>query len=88
MPLTSILVALFCFKYINILFICIQEAVSDLDDVEEGIDRVKKLSTKLAEHYCENERTFNVDEFLETFREFCENIKSCQQVSYFVTTSN
>jgi hypothetical protein len=62
--------------------------VSDLDDVEEGIDRVKKLSTKLAEHYCENERTFNVDEFLETFREFCENIKSCQQVSYFVTTSN
>lgn len=44
---------------------------------------MKKLSNKLAEHYCENEKTFNVDEFLETFREFCENIKSCQQVSYY-----
>lgn len=55
------------------------EAISDLEDVEEAIERVNKLSVKLAEHYCENERGFNLDEFLETFREFCENIKSCQQ---------
>lgn len=54
--------------------------MTDLDDVDEGITRVKTLSTKLAAHYCENEKSFNLDEFLEAFKEFCENIKSCQQV--------
>lgn len=56
-----------------------EEAMTDLDDVDEGITRVKTLSTKLAGHYCENEKSFNLDEFLEAFKEFCENIKTCQQ---------
>ncbi|XP_063413228.1 inverted formin-2-like isoform X1 [Mytilus trossulus] len=55
------------------------EAMNDLEDVEEGISRVKALSTKMAEHFCENERSFSLDEFLETFKEFTENIKTCQQ---------
>lgn len=57
----------------------LEEAVNDLDDVEEAIDRIKKLSKRLSEHYCENERTFNLDQFLESFREFCEKVKTVQQ---------
>ena len=41
--------------------------------------RVQKLSIRLANHYCENENSFKVDEFLEGFKEFCEKCKSCQQ---------
>ncbi|XP_052280011.1 inverted formin-2-like [Dreissena polymorpha] len=57
----------------------IKQASSDIDDVDEAIERVKTLSTKLAEHYCENEKSFKLDEFLDSFREFCEKIKNCQQ---------
>lgn len=56
-----------------------QEAVSDIADVEEAIDRVQKLSVKLASHYCESEKNFKLDEFLDSFREFCEKIRSCEQ---------
>lgn len=40
---------------------------------------MKKLSLKLAGHYCENEKSFKLDEFLESFREFCEKVKNCEQ---------
>ncbi|XP_069129729.1 inverted formin-2-like isoform X2 [Argopecten irradians] len=57
----------------------LEDAEADIEDVDEGIERVRKLSTRLAQHYCENERTFKLDEFLDTFRDFCEKIKACQQ---------
>ncbi|XP_021352107.1 inverted formin-2-like isoform X2 [Mizuhopecten yessoensis] len=57
----------------------LEDAEADLEDVDEGIERIRKLSTRLAKHYCENERTFKLDEFLDTFRDFCEKIKACQQ---------
>ena len=56
-----------------------QEAESDVADVDEAIERVQKLSVRLAQHYCENERTFKLDEFLDTFREFCEKVKHTEQ---------
>ncbi|XP_060078710.1 inverted formin-2-like [Ylistrum balloti] len=57
----------------------LEDAEADIEDVEEGIERIRKLSKRLAQHYCENERTFKLDEFLDTFRDFCEKIKACQQ---------
>ena len=56
-----------------------QEAENDIIDVDEAVGRVQKLSIRLANHYCENENSFKVDEFLEGFKEFCEKCKSCQQ---------
>ncbi|KAK3577067.1 hypothetical protein CHS0354_037090 [Potamilus streckersoni] len=56
-----------------------EEVEGDVGDLEEGIDRVKKLASRLAVHFCENENSFKFDEFLDTFREFCEKVKSCQQ---------
>ena len=58
----------------------LQEADVDLGDVEEGFDRLTTLSKRLANHYCENEHTFNLDEFINTFKEFCEKVKACEQV--------
>lgn len=57
----------------------IQEAENDIRDVEEAIERVKKLSSKLAVHYCENEKSFKIDEFLDAFRDLCEKMKTCEQ---------
>ncbi|KAK7096870.1 hypothetical protein V1264_003915 [Littorina saxatilis] len=57
----------------------LEEAESDLGDVEEGFERLTTNSKRLAGHFCENENTFNIDEFLETFKEFCENVRACEQ---------
>lgn len=59
----------------------LQEADADLEETQDVIERIRKQSSRLAQHFCENEKTFNLDEFLATFRHFCEKIKACQQVS-------
>ncbi|XP_059158848.1 inverted formin-2-like [Physella acuta] len=56
----------------------LEEADGDLSDIEETLDRLTKQSVKLAQHYCENENSFNLEEFLGAFREFCERVKACQ----------
>ena len=62
-----------------LLYISIQEAENDLTKIEESIDQVKGLCNKLAVHYCENEKSFKVDEFVEAFKDFCDKVKTCEQ---------
>lgn len=62
-----------------------QEADADLEETQDVIERIRKQATRLAQHFCENEKTFNLDEFLSTFRQFCEKVKACQQVCLRVT---
>lgn len=57
----------------------LEEADGDLGDVDEGFERMTALSKRLATHYCENENTFSLDEFIDTFRELCEKVKACEQ---------
>ncbi|BFZ15249.1 hypothetical protein BsWGS_18289 [Bradybaena similaris] len=57
----------------------LEEADGDLSDIDDALERLNKQTTKLAEHYCENQNTFNLEEFLGAFREFCDRVKACQQ---------
>lgn len=57
----------------------LEEADADLEETQDVIERIRKQATRLAQHFCENEKTFNLDEFLSTFRQFCEKVKACQQ---------
>ncbi|CAI9725766.1 Hypothetical predicted protein [Octopus vulgaris] len=57
----------------------VEDAECDLEEVEKSIERLDKCSRYVARHFCENERTFNLAEFLEVFREFCVKVKNCQQ---------
>ena len=47
--------------------------------MDEGFDRIDVLKKRLIAHFCENEHTFKLDEFIDVFREFCEKVKSCEQ---------
>jgi hypothetical protein len=58
----------------------LQEAEGDLGDVDEGFERIASLSKRLAGHFCENENTFSLDDFINVFKEFCEKVKACEQV--------
>ncbi|PVD34472.1 hypothetical protein C0Q70_05747 [Pomacea canaliculata] len=51
----------------------------DIGDVEEGFERLTTQCKRLATHFCESETSFNIDEFLDSFREFCEKVKACEQ---------
>lgn len=57
----------------------LEDAEADLEEVQVTMDRLDARFKRLAQHYCENERTFKHTEFLESFRDFCEKVKTCQQ---------
>ena len=42
---------------------------------------IRELNMKLAERFCEDTKTFKVEECLDTFKIFCEKVKQCQHVS-------
>ena len=41
----------------------------------------QEQSLKMAKYFCEEERTFNVDEFLGGFLSFLEKVLQCRKVS-------
>ena len=55
------------------------ENVKMLDKLIQDIE-VTKL--KLMEFYCEEESTFNFDEFLKVFSDLCSNINRVKEVSF------
>ena len=46
-----------------------QEADGDLSDVDESSEHLNRQRSRLAQHYCENEASFNLEEFLTAFRD-------------------
>ena len=40
-----------------------------------------ELSTKVTTHFCEDEKTFRLEDCIGMLLSFCEKIKSCQQAS-------
>ncbi|XP_045204918.2 inverted formin-2-like [Mercenaria mercenaria] len=56
----------------------IKEAENDITDTEKAIEQVKELCNELAVYYCENEKSFKVDEFIESFKDFCEKVKTSE----------
>lgn len=50
--------------------------------MEKGMKKISDLSKKLASHYCENEKSFKVEELVETLKTFCSKVQQCQKVVY------
>ena len=64
--------------------LCLQEAQQQVSTLEDDISKLKELSGKLAEHFCEDPKTFQLEEFLSTFKDFCEKVKQCSKVGRLV----
>uniref|UniRef100_A0A8W8KM33 FH2 domain-containing protein n=1 Tax=Magallana gigas TaxID=29159 RepID=A0A8W8KM33_MAGGI len=69
----------FLFFFANRFTEFLEEDDADLEETQDVIERIRKQATRLAQHFCENEKKFNLDEFLSTFRQFCGKVKACQQ---------
>ena len=75
-------IRLFSITNINgkiIIWTFYQKAEYDLKKFHRDlIEEIPKQYTRLAEYFCENKNTFNLDEFLAAFRRLCEKINSCK----------
>ena len=59
----------------------LQNAEKDIAKLKESLDEIDTLSKKMADHFCEEESKFKLEECLDVFKQFCDKVKQCQQVS-------
>lgn len=57
----------------------VQDAEEEIKQMEKGMKKISELSKKLASHYCENEKSFKVEELVETMKTFCSKVQQCQK---------
>lgn len=59
----------------------IQNANADLESLNQALASVDDLGNKLAQHFCEDETKFKIEECLGIYKTFCDNINKCEKVS-------
>ncbi|XP_064607784.1 inverted formin-2-like isoform X2 [Liolophura sinensis] len=57
----------------------LQGGIVELEEVQKGLNNIRELSKKLAQHFCENENSFKVEECLVNFKVFCEKLQQCKK---------
>lgn len=57
----------------------VQRAQGQLRELSASLDQIGQLSSRLAEHFCEDENRFSVEECLHIFNNFCEKVKLAQK---------
>uniref|UniRef100_A0A0B7ACP5 FH2 domain-containing protein n=1 Tax=Arion vulgaris TaxID=1028688 RepID=A0A0B7ACP5_9EUPU len=55
----------------------IKDAENEVNVMQGKLSEIKELTTKLAIHFCEPEKTFKLEECLNTFNTFCQKVKQC-----------
>lgn len=48
--------------------------------MKDGVKEIQNLSGKVADYFCEPQKTFKLDECLKTIKSFCEKVQNCQKV--------
>ena len=52
----------------------------EVGKLKEQLCRINDLSLKLAVRYCEDEKTFHLEDLLNTFHSFCSLVQQCRKV--------
>ncbi|XP_069130922.1 inverted formin-2-like isoform X2 [Argopecten irradians] len=55
------------------------DAKLEIKELNAGLDRIASLGKKLAEHFCENEQSFKIEECVATMTTFCEKVQQCEK---------
>ncbi|KAH8025768.1 hypothetical protein HPB51_011099 [Rhipicephalus microplus] len=66
----------------------ITAAKAQLSELSSSFEQIGQLSRRLAEHFCEEESRFSVEECLHIFNNFCEKVKLAQKASRSVLQEN
>ncbi|KAK3594658.1 hypothetical protein CHS0354_003581 [Potamilus streckersoni] len=63
----------------NMLETFVQTAQKELAEAKFNMGLIEKLTKRVAVHFCENEATFKIEEFVIIMNSFCEKVKQCQK---------
>lgn len=63
----------------NQLLTFVSDAKNEVKSLQDGLKKIEQLTVKLAEHFCENDKSFKVEEFINTMKTFCEKIEQCRK---------
>ncbi|XP_060080025.1 inverted formin-2-like [Ylistrum balloti] len=55
------------------------DAKSEIKELNAGLEKITTLGKKLAEHFCENEQSFKIEECVATMTTFCEKVQQCEK---------
>ena len=56
-----------------------KDAEKENGEVQEKLSEIRELSTKLAAHFCEPDKSFKLEECLTNFNVFCGKVKQCEK---------
>ncbi|CAH1778221.1 unnamed protein product [Owenia fusiformis] len=51
----------------------------EVSKLKDGISEINSLTSHLADHFCENQTKFKLEECFKTFKTFCDKIKQCKK---------
>ena len=58
-----------------------------MEETKKGLDKIRELSSRVAVHFCENESSFKLEEFVSIMKSFFEKIKQCEKVNFIFALS-
>lgn len=68
------------------IVLILQEAKTETDSLEKDLKTIDSLTNKIVKYFCENEKSFKLDECIENLNTFCENIQRCKKVCYCINS--
>ncbi|XP_072171506.1 inverted formin-2-like [Diadema setosum] len=57
----------------------LKNAEIEVQDLKDGLAKIEQLSNELATYFCEDQKTFKLQEFLQIFETFANRIKQCKE---------
>lgn len=54
----------------------------EVEGLEAGIEGINELTKKVAEYFCEDEKKLKLQEILNLFKTFCDQLNKAKKVEY------
>lgn len=75
------------FLYYDFTFDIYKDAKSEIEDLQEDLKDIEGLRCELADFFCEDVKTFKLEEAFRTMQTFCERFKKAIEVLNLLTLS-
>lgn len=51
-----------------------------MEALDKGLQKIAELTKQLVNYFCENEKSFKIEECISNLNTFCDRVKQCQKV--------
>ena len=69
------------------LFVSIQDALKEVENVEQKLKQLSQLKQDLVEYFCEDENKFKLEDLLGIFKTFCNHLDKAKEVCYIAVNN-